>query len=97
MDRRTQIINWLKEVIDEHLSGLTYKAFIFGSQANKTLLKRSDIDIGIISDDSITAYQLSKINEAIEKLPMLYNVDLVDFNDVEPNFRSIALQNVEWL
>ena len=97
MDRRQQIIQWLKEIIDKNLAGLSYRAFIFGSQANRAVLKRSDIDVGIISRDEVTAYSLSKINEAIEKLPMLYNIDLVDFKHVDENFKLIAMQNVEWL
>jgi predicted nucleotidyltransferase len=97
MDRRKQIIQWLKEIIDENLCGLSYKAFIFGSQANKTILKRSDIDVGIIADDNLTDYKLSKINEAIEKLPMLYKIDLINFRDVDPKFKSVAMENIEWL
>ena len=97
MDRRQQIIQWLKEAIAENLSGFAYKAFIFGSQANKTELKRSDIDVGIISDDEIPSNKFSKINEAIENLPMLFKVDLVNFKDVDRKFSSVAMQNVEWL
>jgi predicted nucleotidyltransferase len=97
MDRRQQIIQWLKAAISENLCGFTYKAFIFGSQANKSALKRSDIDVGIISDEEIPAYKLSKINEAIENLPMLFKVDLVNFKEVDKKFSSIAMQNVEWL
>ncbi len=97
MDRRQQIVQWLKAAIAENLSGFTYKAFIFGSQANKSTLKRSDIDVGIISDEEIPAYKLSKINEAIENLPMLFKVDLVNFKEVDKKFSSIAMQNVEWL
>jgi predicted nucleotidyltransferase len=97
MDRREQIIQWLKTIIDENLSGLSYKAFIFGSQANKAVLKRSDIDIGILAGKDLTAYKLSKINEAIEKLPMLYKIDLVNFGEADPKFSAIAMQNVEWL
>ena len=97
MDRRRQIIQWLKEAINENLVGFTYKDFIFGSQANKTSLKRSDIDVGIISDEDIPVYKLSRINEAIENLPMLFKVVLVNFKEVDSKFRSIAMQNVEWL
>lgn len=38
-----------------------------------------------------------KINNAIEDLPMLYKVDLVDFKNVDEKFKSTALKNVEWL
>jgi len=94
MERRQQIILWLKEILDKNLSGVSYHAFIFGSQANKASLIRSDIDVGIIAD-GITSYQLSKINAAIEELPMLYKIDLVNFNEVDARFKSVALKNIE--
>jgi DNA polymerase sigma len=97
MERRQQIIYWLKEILDKNLSGISYDAFIFGSQANKTSLRRSDIDVGIMADDKITSYQLSTINAAIEELPMLYKIDLVDFNQVDAQFKLIALKNIERL
>jgi predicted nucleotidyltransferase len=97
MERRQQILFWLKEILGKNLSGVRYDAFIFGSQANKTALIRSDIDVGIIADDAITSLQLANIHAAIENLPMLYKVDLVNFNDVDPQFKTIALKNVEAL
>ncbi len=97
MDRRQQIFYWLKEILEANLTGINYRAFIFGSQANLTELRRSDIDLGILGDEPIPTQQLSKINEAIENLPMLYNIDLVDFNEVDERFKAVALRNVEWL
>jgi predicted nucleotidyltransferase len=97
MERRQQILFWLKEVLSNNLNGISYHAFIFGSQANKTTLIRSDIDLGIIAEDEISNLQLSKIHAAIEDLPMLYKVDLVNFKDVDERFKSIALKNVEAL
>jgi predicted nucleotidyltransferase len=97
MERRQQILFWLKEVLTNNLNGIRYHAFIFGSQANKTALIRSDIDLGIIAEDEISNLRLSKIQAAIEELPMLYNVDLVNFKDVDERFKSIALKNVEAL
>ena len=96
MDRRKQILFWIKEILDKNLAGVSFDAFIFGSQANRTSLIRSDIDVGIIAD-GITAYQLSKINAAIEELPMLYKIDLVNFMEVDAQFKSVALKNVEKL
>ncbi|RYE13959.1 MAG: nucleotidyltransferase domain-containing protein [Sphingobacteriales bacterium] len=94
--RRKQILQWLKSILDKHL-GNTYRAFVFGSQANFSNLKHADIDLGILSDMPITSIQLMQINDAIEELPMLYNIDIIDFNLVDAKFRSIALQNIEWI
>jgi predicted nucleotidyltransferase len=97
MERRKQILLWIKEVIDKNLSGISYNAFIFGSQANKISLSRSDIDVGIMTDDTITSFQLSNINADIEQLPMLYKIDMVNFKEVDERFKSVALKNIERL
>lgn len=97
MNRRQQIFYWLKEILKANLTDINYRAFVFGSQANLTELRRSDIDLGILGDQAISTHQLSKINEAIENLPMLYNIDVVDFKEVDEQFKAVALRNVEWL
>jgi predicted nucleotidyltransferase len=97
MERRQQILLWIKEVLDKNLSGVSYNAFVFGSQANKTSLSRSDIDVGITSNDTITSLQLSNIYADIEELPMLYKIDLVNFKEADDQFKSVALKNVEML
>ena len=95
--RRTEIKKWLAEVLEKNLTGINYRAFIFGSQANKSDLIRSDIDLGILSDSGISPDCLVRIDNAIEDLPMLYKIDLVDFNNVGDRFKAAALKNVEWL
>ncbi|MDB5141837.1 MAG: polymerase beta domain protein region [Mucilaginibacter sp.] len=97
MERRQQILLWIKEVLDKNLSDISYHAFVFGSQANKMSLSRSDIDVGITSNDAITSLQLSNIYADIEELPMLYKIDLVNFKEVDDQFKSVALKNVEIL
>jgi predicted nucleotidyltransferase len=96
-NRRAEIKQWLKTTLEENLRDISYRAFIFGSQANRLELIRSDIDVGILADDEISTVNLVKINNAIEDLPMLYKIDLVDFKQVSETFRSVALKNVEWL
>ncbi len=97
MERRKQILLWIKEVLDKNLSGISYHAFVFGSQANKISLSRSDIDVGIMADDVIPSWQLSNIIGDIEELPMLYKIDVVDFKEVDDQFKEVALQNIERL
>jgi predicted nucleotidyltransferase len=96
-DRRAQIKEWLKTTLEDNLRDISYRAFIFGSQANRQELTRSDIDLGILADKEIPAVNMVRINWAIEDLPMLYKVDLVDFTQVDEKFRAVALKNVEWL
>jgi predicted nucleotidyltransferase len=97
MERRKQILLWIKQVLDTHLVNASYQAFVFGSQANKVSLSRSDIDIGVMVDGGVNSIQLSRIMADIEELPMLYKIDLVNFNEVDEQFKLVALQNIERL
>ena len=97
MQRREQIILWLREILEKNLSGLNYRAFIFGSQANLAELKRADIGIGLIGNEPKQLQQLADINEAIENLPMLYKIDLVNFNEADDRFKIVAFKNIDWL
>ncbi|WP_419802991.1 nucleotidyltransferase domain-containing protein [Mucilaginibacter sp.] len=97
MKRRQQILFWLKEILEKNLSNTNYRAFIFGSQANLSELRRADIDLGLLADEPISNQQLSKISIEIEELPMLYNIDLVNFQEVDQQFKTVAMRNIEWL
>jgi predicted nucleotidyltransferase len=97
INRRLQIKQWLTQVLEDNLQDISYRAFIFGSQANKTELSRSDIDVGILSENSIPAVNFVRISNAIEDLPMLHKIDLVDFTNVDERFKTVAMKNVEWL
>jgi len=95
--RRSEIKQWLAEVLSNNLKDISYRAFIFGSQANQLDMLRADIDLGILSDHTIPSKYLMRINDAIEELPILYKIDLVDFANVDDRFKAAALKNVEWL
>lgn len=97
MERRREILSWIKDILDKHLAGISFRAFVFGSQANCIKLKRADIDIGIIPEFTISDFRFAGIYADIENLPMLYSVDLVDFGKVEDSFRTVALKNIEIL
>jgi predicted nucleotidyltransferase len=69
--------------------------FFFGSRVTGKGDERSDIDIGIESVMPIRGEIMATIKEGIDGLPMLYTIDLVDFNGVSPVFRDVALQAIE--
>ncbi len=85
----------IRGVLDQHLAGTAYRAFLFGSQANQPELKRSDIDVGIWPEATLSGSTLGAILMDLEELPMLYPVDVVDFSRARESFRQVALQNTE--
>lgn len=82
------------EILGRHLNTSQYRVFFFGSRVEGTGTERSDIDVGI-EGPPIPAAAWLEIQEAIENLPILYKVDVVDFREVAPIFREVALQHVE--
>lgn len=52
----------------------------FGSWAEGRAVERSDIDIGIAPARPIPPEQMARLREAVECLPTLYTVDLVDLS-----------------
>lgn len=69
---------FIKELLKQHLPAGT-RVFLFGSRADGTAVKSSDIDIGIESENVIQQ-DLAKIKNLIEESFVPFNVDLVLFN-----------------
>lgn len=95
MTRKEEIKHLVRETLARRLAGRSYRAFLFGSQANRPDLKPADIDVGILADEPLPVLLLAQISEDLEELPTLYPFDVVDFNRVKDSFRRIALQSTE--
>ncbi len=85
----------LCEIVGRHVDLLQYKLFFFGSRVQGRGDDRSDIDVGIEGPERIPGHVMEKIREAIENLPVLYKIDIVDFKDVSEDFRREALRASE--
>lgn len=53
------------------------KVFIYGSRANNTYRKTSDIDIGVLLNTK-DKYALARIRTDAEELPLIYEIDILD-------------------
>jgi predicted nucleotidyltransferase len=67
---------------------------LFGSRARDTHGPRSDFDIGIEAGRPLPLADLSLAREAMEALPMLETVDLVDLAAVDDDFRREAERSI---
>jgi len=61
--------------------------FLFGSYANNTYNRGSDIDIGILYNQKIKDIEFLEIKEELNN-EFLVDIDLIDFNEVSKNVRD---------
>lgn len=74
-----------------------YRIFFFGSRVVGSNGERSDIDLGILGPSPVSPATMAAIREAIEELPILYPIDVVDIATVSDEFKKNAMQHVEYL
>lgn len=82
------------DVLAQHINLSYYHIFFFGSRVIGSGTERSDIDVGI-EGPPIPPSVWFDIRQAIENFPILYKIEIVDFNRVGSRFRQIALQRTE--
>ena len=95
MTRKQEICTLIRDTIRSFLPEGEVEIILFGSQAGTTELKHSDFDIGLVSVASISPVVLTKIRFALEELPMLYPVDLVELSKTPQGFQNYALSHCE--
>lgn len=69
-----------------------YRIFLFGSRAAATANPRSDYDIAIESQLPISASVMSELRDALDKLPILQKIDLVNVADMSSDVRELAFK-----
>jgi predicted nucleotidyltransferase len=82
-------------IIQRQLALDHYKVFFFGSRVGGGSGQKSDIDIGIESREKLPAGAIMELKEKLDELPTLLKFDPVDFNEVDDDFKAVALKNIE--
>jgi len=90
---KNKIINIIKKYPELKKS----RVFVFGSRVRGDNFARADIDLGLESPNQISAIVKYKFEQEIKNLPLLYKIDLVDFNNVSSDFKKQALKNIEYV
>ena len=86
----SNIIDEVQKIIESELSG-DFEVFLFGSQAKGTAMATSDIDIGILGKTEVPFDKMVRILTAVEAIPTLRKIDVVDLNSVDEHFKTSAL------
>lgn len=86
-------LKYIKKVLEENFSNEDVKFFIFGSRAKGTNSKYSDIDIAIkINNKTISTDVLGKLLIQFKDSTLPYEVDIIDLNKIDDNFKNL-IQN----
>ena len=89
-----QVLQIIKEIVFRHIPPNKYKVFVFGSRVSGRAGKWSDYDIGIEGEEKVPTRSIMDIREALEESDLPYFVDVVDFNEVDEDFKKIAKQKI---
>ncbi len=81
-----------KHIVTQQLMSHKVDAYLFGSRANGTATRYSDIDIALLAKAPIPFTLASNLKEAFEESTIPYYVDVVDLSTVGENFRKKVLQ-----
>jgi len=87
----------IRDIAGKYLDLSRYKLFFFGSRTKGSSFVHSDIDIGIEGSEKVPAEVKLQMEEDLEKLPMLYKIDLVDFSEVSEDFKAEAEKSKEYI
>ena len=85
----------IKKIIFKRLSPREYKIFLFGSRAASKNRPFSDYDIGVLGSRALPTQSISLIEEELEESDIPYKVDVVDFYNVRPEFKKVALRHAK--
>ncbi|MCD4812978.1 nucleotidyltransferase domain-containing protein [bacterium] len=91
---KEKYINQIKTIFNQFCSPET-KLFIFGSSVESDSFH--DVDVGVL-DCCPDGKTLTKLHDALEKSTIPYKIDVVDFNQVEPDFKEKILKGkILWI
>ena len=93
---KTELIAQIAQMIKARVTP-EYKVILFGSWAKGNALPTSDIDIGILGKHKLPFETYVEIKNAVETIPTLRTIDVVDLQSVSAHFRETALQHTQTL
>lgn len=83
----------VRGILEKYVPGRP--VFVFGSRANGRAKRRSDLDLAIGGDGSLTLRVLGELAEAFDESDLPIEVDVVDVNEVSETFRKRIMS--EWI
>ena len=87
-----EFLDQLRFLILKYINNRPIQVFLYGSRALNTAGKSSDVDIALFSKEKLPLDFIANLRELIEESTIPYQVDLIDLNEVDDNFRKVVLK-----
>lgn len=84
----------IKDILVKHIPLNDYSLFLFGSRAVRNHRRRSDVDIGVWGNTPLSPIIKFKIEDEINESIVPYKVDIIDFSEVDDNFKKFAFEKI---
>ena len=89
------LVEKVVRVVCDHVHEESLRMYLFGSWAQGRSLSVSDLDIALDTGRPIEPAIIQKVSDALDELPTLRKVDIVDLQAVDQEFRKRVLQQGE--
>lgn len=80
-------MNIILDIISKYTPN--FDVLAFGSRYNRTPKKYSDLDLAFIGNERLGIKRRSQLRSAFSESDLPYQVDVVDYNAVSPEFQAI--------
>ena len=88
-------LDFVLSVLKRNISDVDAKFYIFGSRVKGTNKKYSDIDIAVdLNGKKLDVSILGKILIEFQESTLPYEVDVVDLNSIDENFRNLIKKDL---
>lgn len=92
MNDDTAYMALAKKLVLSKLDLTKYAVFLFGSRTETRHSQFADIDIGILGSEPLPLTLRAQLIELLNESDIPFKVDVVDFYNVDANFKKIALE-----
>lgn len=66
-----------------------FEAWVFGSRVSGSAKKFSDLDIAMVGTRKLSLSELGNLREAFSESDLPISVDVIDYNQTDPDFQRI--------
>lgn len=86
LDLQPRHLDEVRRILARHAPGA--RAWAFGSRAAGHAKRFSDLDVVLQADDGLAIETLARLREAFSESDLPITVDVVDWDALDPEFRS---------